>query len=711
MDEPSVLDYLKSKLAPWKHPPIHLPAANGTVAEQPAIDEKQAVPKIREELQPERRSFPWPWRAIGGLLLALAAQRAFMPPDRSPTLGIALLFLAAILTAWAYLSDEWQVAPPPARQLRFDPLTLRSSDFLLGIGLAALAFLAASNNLFTPLNLLLLFSSLVFLIRAFWLADPNTPAWHIRLSRFLARPEWKLSISRWSIVVLAAVALVVFFRFYNLGQVPPEMVSDHAEKYLDVNDVLNGRTQIFFPRNGGREALQFYLLAAMHRYFGAGLDHMTLKISTALIGLLSLPFVYLLGKEMGNRRVGLLAFTFAGIAYWTNVVSRAGMRLPFYFLFTAATLYFLIRGMRTSNRNDFILAGLSLGLGFYGYSADRVLPLVVILAIGLYFIHRQSIGQRQQVLGWTLVLVLISFVVFLPLLRYITQDPTGFGYRMFSRMGTMEQPLPGPAIEIFLDNLWRALIMFSWSGGVVWGVSIPDYPVLGVVSGALFYLGAVLVFLCYLRRRYWLDLFLLVSIPVLMLPSIMALAFPSENPNLYRTGGAMVPVFLMVGIALDGLMNSLQSRLGFAWGPKAAWGLAILLLAWAAQQDYDLVFRKYYQQYANSAQNTSEMGRVIRDFSNTIGSPDSVWVMGYPHWADTRLVAINAGNPQRDYAMFVEILVSTLSDPEAKLFLIHPQDQPAIDALSRLYPQGWLREHHAKIENRDFLVYFVPPRE
>jgi hypothetical protein len=309
----------------------------------------------------------------------------------------------------------------------------------------------------------------------------------------------------------------------------------------------------------------------------------------------------------------------------------------------------------------------------------------------------------------TFILALISFVVFLPLLRYITQDPQGFVYRMLSRLGGMEQPLPGAPLEIFLDNLWRALRMFSWSGGVVWGVSIPDYPVLEVVSGALFYLGVALALLRYLRRRHWLDLFLLVSIPLLMLPSILALAFPSENPNLYRTGGAMVPVFLLIALALDGMMNALQARLGAEWGPRFAWGLAFLLVAWSAIVNYDLVFNQYFRQYQFSAWNTSEIGQVIRDFSTTIGSPDSAWVMGYPYWVDTRLVAINAGYPLKDYAMFVEDLDSTQADPNARLFIINPQDQPAVEALVRLYPQGWLQNYTSSVPTRDFLIYFVPP--
>jgi hypothetical protein len=141
-----------------------------------------------------------------------------------------------------------------------------------------------------------------------------------------------------------------------------------------------------------------------------------------------------------------------------------------------------------------------------------------------------------------------------------------------------------------------------------------------------------------------------------------------------------------------------------------AWGLSVLLLLWASLQEYDLVFDKFYKQYALSAWNTSEMGTVIHDFAQTIGSPDTAWVMGFPYWVDTRLVALNAGYPSRDFAMFVDQLPATTQKPGPKLFIIKPEDQAAIDALKMTYPQGWLHTYSSKVETKDFLIYYVPPQ-
>ncbi|MEW5868774.1 MAG: glycosyltransferase family 39 protein [Chloroflexota bacterium] len=739
MEEPSVLDYVKSRLFPWKYPHLEIPpepaaAQDGSVAPgtaasiiAPARQEQASAPEgpvasavVKPQPEPAPAAPPahWPWRSLLALALALAAQSSLAPrPVRTWTSGAILLLAAFACLVWAYLRKEWLPWLTSQHDDRsetlsdVDPPTIHLPYLITGALLTVVAFISFSGLLFTWLNLGLVLLALFFTARAFWHPDPQAQSLSQRLTDLverIRRPK-PIQISASLLLALGAVAIVAFFRFYRIAQVPPEMNSDHAEKILDVLRVLSGQTLIFFPTNGGREAWQFYLVAALHRTLHIPLGFTILKLVTASVGFLALPFIYLLGKEIGNRRVGLLAFLFAGIAYWPNVVARAGMRLPFYILFTASTMYFLLRGLRTGRRNDFIWTGISLGLGFYGYSADRILPLVILLALGLFLLHQRGREQRLFVALSTLALIFVSLVLFIPLLRYILAEPDSFLFRTLTRMGSMERPIEGSVALIFLNNAWNALKMFSWSDGVVWVISIPDYPALGTVAGGLFYLGAGLCLLRYLHKRDWINIFLLISIPVLMLPSILALAFPGENPNLYRTGGALVPVFLMVALSLDGLMHALETGLPGLMGKRFAWGLALVLFLWSSLQDYDLVFNKYFHQYQTSAWNSSEMGKVARDYIETLGSPDTIWVVGFPHWVDTRLVALNAGYPGQDFQVLFEDLESTRERTGLKLFIVKPDDEQTIQTLPILYPQGWFRTYQSQVETKDFLLYFVPP--
>ncbi len=619
--------------------------------------------------------------------------------------------MAASTLVWAIWRGEWTLLPPREDETRQVGIAVRWTPLVIGLAFSGVAYLAFTGNRFTQSNLILWFVGLAGVVWAFWQPQEGTSHWTTRLRSFVSRPQWSIPVSRWTLLVLAAFALAVFFRVYQLNEVPPEMVSDHAEKLWDVRDILNGQTSIFFPRNTGREFFQMYLTAAVIKVFNTGLSFTSLKIGTVLGGLVTLVYIYLLGKEMGNPRVGLLAMTFAGIAYWPNLISRIALRFTLYPLFYAPTLYYFLRGTRTKNRNYFILSGLCLGLGLHGYSPFRMVPIAIVVAVGLYLLHTRSSGERRNVIWGLLIITVVSLIVFLPLLRYTVENPEMVSFRTMTRLGTTERPLPGPPVQIFLQNLWNALTMFAWDNGEVWVISMVHRPILDIVSAALFHLGVVVLIVRYFRRRDWLDIYTLISIPLLVMPSILSLAFPAENPSLNRTAGALVPTFLIVGIALDGQINAIRSRLGMMWGGIIASGLALLLLVVSVNQNYDRVFNQYQQVYELSSWNTSEIGGVVRSFAEMTGSPDTAWLVAYPHWVDSRLVMINAGYPDRDNALWPEHFIDTLQDPRPKLFLLNPLDSTDLEALQALYPQGSLQTYPSRVETKDFYMFFVPANQ
>ncbi|MEW5827302.1 MAG: glycosyltransferase family 39 protein [Chloroflexota bacterium] len=695
MQEPSVLDYVKSKIYFWRGEKVDLPEAPEPVPLPPGEpDEEPAAP-----VDAERR--PLAWRTLLALALALIAQRILEPPHENPTpiiLTAGIFFVSAIgFVVLAYLRGEWRLPDLSPDQPASDPLTFRPWLILASSVFTVAAFFLFTHNLFTWLNVSL------------WLAGIFLFAWGFWLGRLtFKRPNFRSLLTPWNGAVLLAALVVVFFRAHDLTGVLPEPFSDHIEKLFDVRDVLDGKTYIFFPRNTGREFIQMYVTAAVAKLFGTGLSFMSLKIGTVLIGLGALPFIYLLGKEIGGKRVGLFALLLAGIAYWPNVISRVGLRFPLYPLFAAPALYYLIRGLRRSNRNDFILSGIFLGLGLHGYSSFRFVPFVVVIAILVYALHQKEKAARQQALIWLAISALAAFIIFLPLLRYTLENPHAVFYRAMTRLTDAEAPLPGPVWLVFLKNLWNALTMFQWSNGDIWVHSISNRPAVDIVSGALLVIGVTLVVIRYARQRNWLDLFLLLSIPLLLMPSILSLAFPNENPSLNRTGGAIVPVFIIVAMALDGLVTGLGSSLDRRRGQLLAWSVAGLLLVLSAFQNYRLVFDVFKTQFTNNAWNSSEMAAQINLFAETDGSIGNAWIVPYPHWVDTRLLSAQTGHFEQNFTMWPENIPDTVPIPGPKLFLLKPEDTETLALLQSLYPQGAINRYPSRSPGRDFLMFRVP---
>jgi len=655
---------------------------------------------------------PFPWLTLAALSFALIAQLTFEPsPGRTPVPGILLYAGAGGCLIAAILRKEWHFPRLKPDQAVPMNTTFRLDFFLIGLLMAMLAFVLFGSGTFGLLNTSLWILSILFIFLSFWeKGEPERSPFTEFLGRF--KPEgWHICISRWTIIVLAVIAVILFFNFHRLESVPPEMVSDQAEKLLDINDILNGSRAVYFPRNTGREPIHFYLTAIYMAIFNLEVSFLNLKVVAVFANLLTLFFIYLLGKEIGNKWVGLSGALFAGMAYWPLLFTRLALRIPYYPLFVAPVMYFLIRGLRRQNVMDILLTGLFLGLGLYGYTPFRIVPIFVVLATIIYLAHRPVQNKRLQVVFSLALITLVSLVVFVPLLRFWLANPDLFAYRAFSRLTGMEAGFQKAPIIIFLENFWKASVMFFWDNGNIWAHSIPGRPALELVSGALYFLGITGLLVRYIRKRQWIDMFLLVSVPILLLPSILSLAYPGENPSLNRTAGAIVPVFVVIGLSFETLIRTFRERLAGAYAKIAPVALLGILVLWSSLNNYDLVFNQYYEIYRASSWNTSEIGEVARLFIDSIGSPDTTYLVGYPHWVDSRLVAINAGQAGRDFAIFPDQIPATQDDLRPKMFFVNMFDVENIDLLEETYPQGVIWRHDSEVENKDFLIFFVPPNQ
>ncbi|MBI4927264.1 MAG: glycosyltransferase family 39 protein [Anaerolineae bacterium] len=699
-DEPSVLDYVKSRLRFWDKQRIRIPLNPEDQAVIPVIEE---IDQTETQASSIPAVFRIAWLALLPFGLALAAQFLLEPPTQQRWPAAAVYAVSAIAAAVAFWRGELHLAHGEPELFVQDDLKARWQLALVGAIMLLVSFVlfGLENFTFTSLNLSVWLASIVVII--FALGNLRfAPVEGLRaLAVRLSAPKFSIRFNFYAMLVVAVLLVVAVFRFTDIANLPMDMVSDHAEKLYDVSDVLSGQTKIFFERNTGREAFQFYWTALMAQLFGTGISYMSLKIGTIITGLVVLYFVYRIGYEVGGKWVALYALLFTGVAYWANIISRVGLRFPLYPFCVAPVMYYLLRGLRTSRRMDFVWSGVWLGIGLHGYTSSRIVPLMVVVAIGLYMLDRRTKGLRVHAAAWGGLLAVISFAIFVPLFRYALSHWEIFNYRSFTRILDTEQALPGNPVLIFFSNTWRALRMFFVDNGEVWVHSIPGRPALDMITAAFFFVGAVLLLLRFIRTRHWRDIFLLVSIPILLLPSILSLAFPNENPNLNRTAGAYVPVFLIAALGFDAMLRGLPRRMAFVTG--------LLLTIIIVQLNYDLFFVQFRKQFDASSWNTAEMGEIMHGFATSVGAPESVYVIGFPYWVDTRLVGMNAGYPAINPEINSDMIEGTLAEPRAKMFMLNPLDTVSIDKLKATYPTGRFSFHQSTREGKNFLIFLVPP--
>ena len=178
-----------------------------------------------------------------------------------------------------------------------------------------------------------------------------------------------------------------------------------------------------------------------------------------------------------------------------------------------------------------------------------------------------------------------------------------------------------------------------------------------------------------------------------------------------RASGAWIPAFIASALAMDAFVHTLREKLKGNLGLRIAQFAGAVILLVFAISNYSLFFGTYRNIYDTTSLNTSELGKVIADYAGSFGTLESAWVVAYPHWVDTRLVAINAGNPGWDYGIWPEQIVTTLEVPAPKFFVLKPGDEVGLSTLQELYPDGQIGYHQSRVPGKEFLTYLVPAQE
>jgi len=611
-----------------------------------------------------------PWGAWLALASSLFGQALLEPPRRWWPLGVALLLVGVALWWRSLASREAEAC---TFEVRFPTVRVRWVWIGVAASLGTAAFWLFRGNRWSWLNLSLWLGALVAGVGACWQREEQRKQ----------REPWAGRLPLLPFVSILLMAVV--FRLVALSQVPANPWSDHAEKLEDVCELGEGTLRVFFPRNTGREGLQMYWTFLVGKLAGTGVSFESLKLGTALFGLLTVPLVFFLAREIAGSGAGFAAMFFFGVAYWPNVISRIGLRFPLYPLFAAAVLLSLFRGLCRGSGNDLVLTGVFLGLGLHGYTAFRIVPFVVVVLLAFaWFQQREEAGWGRlvaavAVVGW------LALLVFLPLASFALSGGWGdFWFRSTTRVSGVEHALPGPAVLVFLENVVRALAMGNLDNGEIFAISVPGRPALDVASAALFLLGATSAAWHWVRQRCFPFAALLLALPLLQLPSSLSLAFPNENPAPNRAAAAAVVMFVLVGVAAARLWQlqkqapaSGRLALGLLFGASAVFS------AW---QNARLVFAEFAT--ANRAHHfdSNAVAWVVQEFLAGGGKLENVHIVRVPHWMDTRLPALLAGVCHVDLGLDRELLDEALTGPGRKLFIVKDDDNQAQEALREKAP-------------------------
>ena len=147
-------------------------------------------------------------------------------------------------------------------------------------------------------------------------------------------------------IVLGIIIVAVILRFYHI---------DYQSVWLDEIHTINESN----PQNTLKEVynqllisephppLYFILMNFIFKIFGY--TTLVLRCFSAFIGVLGVYFIYLLGKEIYNKKIGIYASILLSINYFHICYSQEGRMYVLLFLTSILSFYFLIKFIKKPN--------------------------------------------------------------------------------------------------------------------------------------------------------------------------------------------------------------------------------------------------------------------------------------------------------------------------------------------------------------------------
>jgi len=364
-------------------------------------------------------------------------------------------------------------------------------------------------------------------------------------------------------LLIGILIVASFFRVWRLDITPPALYPDVAINGINALDTLdNTDFKIFYKDNNGREGLIIWLEALAFLLFGPSV--WALKITTAIIGILTVFGVYLLTKQLFKKlspkyeAIALLSAFLMAISFWHVNFSRIGFRaimVPFFITFS---LYYLLKGFESSKYRDMIISGVFFGLGFYTYISYRFVILLLAVILFLYWLESKKKNSVKLFLAKLKYLLISTFVVALPIGIYFLLNPGDFFGRA-SGVSVLQQQ--NPILALF-KSLGLHLGMFNFYGDANWRHNYSGSPELFWPVGIMFVLGLIISIVSLIRARknnfplFFANSILLAWIIILMLPGFLS---GEGIPHALRVIGVIPPVYILAGLGGVWLFGKLKN--------------------------------------------------------------------------------------------------------------------------------------------------------
>ena len=238
-----------------------------------------------------------------------------------------------------------------------------------------------------------------------------------------------------ALIVITFLGLIL--RFWQLDKFPVSLNWDEVSHGYNAYSILTtGKDEwgTAFPlifRAFGDFKLPVYIYLTVIPVFLFGLNAFAIRFVSTLAGVIAIPLIYFLAKQLfpDRKNLGLIAAALLAFSPWHFFISRPALEANLALTLTIAGALFLLLGLK--NTLYYLPAAVFFALAPHTYNTARV--FIPLLLLTFFFIYRKAL-KIDLLATLSLLLVIFSFAI------VINQVAVGSGTARYQKIAILSEP-------------------------------------------------------------------------------------------------------------------------------------------------------------------------------------------------------------------------------------------------------------------------------